>query len=99
RAGGDVLAAGLQRGLGGGLGTDLPGTRLRRVRGRLPLVVAFTHASSPFIWCVGVACRAASSAARAAASRFTPSGSFFTCSCSAMIELTSISGRGGQPGR
>ena len=40
------------------------------------------HASRPFIWCVGVAVRAAASAARAAASRFTPSGMARICSCS-----------------
>ena len=42
--------------------------------GLAPGVVASRHASRPFIACVGVAVRAAASAARAAVSRLTPSG-------------------------
>src|SRR5690606_38158796 len=57
------------------------------------------HRSRPLIWEVGVASRAAASGARIAASRFTPSGSFWICWCSARIALSSISGRGGHPGR
>ena len=73
------------------------GRRLRVVRRRVRGCVA--HASSPFIACVGVAFSAASSAARAAVTRLTPSGMSWICSCSVMIALSSISGRGGQPGR
>ncbi len=60
---------------------------------------ASLDASNPFIACVGVAFMAASSAARAAVTRLTPSGVFWICWCSVMIALSSISGRGGQPGR
>ena len=49
--------------------------------------------------CVGVALSAACSAARAAFSRFTPSGMAWIYRCSVMIALSSISGLGGQPGR
>src|SRR5690606_11454896 len=40
---------------------------------------------------VGTARSAAASAARAAATRLTPSGVFWICSCRVMIELSSIS--------
>ena len=80
---GRLLAALLSLALGG------LGSRSRRV----------AHASRPFIACVGVAFMAASSAARAALSRLTPSGMAWISLCSVMIALSSISGRGGQPGR
>src|SRR5690606_31887261 len=97
--GGDVLPGGLEGRLGRRLRARLAGTRLDDVGGGLLLVLALAHASSPFIWWVGVAASAASSAARATASRLAPRGSCLTWSCSAMIALMSISGRGGQPGR
>ena len=62
-------------------------------------VVELAHRSSPFMAEVGVASSAASSASRAAFSRFTPSGVSWICWCSLMIASSSISGRGGQPGR
>src|SRR5699024_1969915 len=64
------------------------------------VLVAGGHASSPFIWWVGVAASAAASTSRRTLSRLLPSGVFLTtCSCSSRIALISISGRGGQPGR
>src|SRR5699024_5510635 len=58
------------------------------------------HASSPFISWVGSAVRAASSTLRTVSARFTPSGPpLMIWLCSSRIELISISGRGGQPGR
>ena len=56
-------------------------------------------ASRPVIWWVGVAAGRRASAARAAATRLTPSLEFWICSCSVRIALSSISGRGGQPGQ
>src|SRR6185312_12575912 len=75
--------------------------RLRQlVAGVLRKVLVLAHPrSSPFISIVGIALSAASSAARAAATRSTPSGIFWISSCSLMIASISISGRGGQPGR
>ena len=57
------------------------------------------HRSSPFISIVGSALSAASSASRAASSRFTPSFEVWIFWWSLRIASISISGRGGQPGR
>src|SRR5690606_16207982 len=62
-------------------------------------VVRVTHRGSPFISIVGRALSAASSASRAASSAFTPSLEFWIFSWSLRIASSSISGRGGQPGR
>src|SRR5690606_34901789 len=92
RAGGlDLAAAEVGRRL---LDRPLVGALLALVAG--PLAGAgglVAHASSPFIWWVGVASRAAASAARAASSRLTPSGEVWICRCSSKIALSSISGR------
>ncbi|RPK71319.1 hypothetical protein EES44_03800 [Streptomyces sp. ADI96-15] len=65
----------------------------------LGVLVGVAHRSSPFISMVGSALRAASSASRAASSLLTPSLELCTFWWSLTIASTSISGRGGQPGR
>ena len=58
-----------------------------------------THARSPFIWWVGVASRAAFSAARAISRRCTPRASLPICSRRTRTAWMRASGRGGHPGR
>src|SRR5674476_1003078 len=73
---------------------DDHGLRIRP-GGRREIVSCVAHARRPFMSCVGMAASAAASAAWAAATRLTPSGVFWICSCNVMIALSSISGRGG----
>src|SRR5690625_1919577 len=100
------LGARFERGLGGRAGHQRVATLNTGLNGFgrvYPLLVVLfglvTHASSPFMCEVGSAFMAASSTARAASTRFTPSGMFCSCLCSSSRGLMSISGRGGQPGR
>ena len=86
-------------GFGGLVRRQAGGLVLGGVCDHVALLLAVAHASRPFIWCVGVAESAASSAALAAASRLTPRGEVSIWWCSSMIALSSIWGRGGQPGR
>ncbi len=57
------------------------------------------HRKRPLSSMVGVTASAAFSASRTASSRLTPSGISWILSCSFRIACSSISGRGGHPGR
>ena len=69
------------------------------LRGGLQILSFFAHAISPFMSFNEAACSAAASALRMASSRFLPKGSTLMWSRKLSNAPSSISGRGGQPGR
>ncbi len=86
----------ITRGVAGSLDAEHPMTHPDHLGVLIPRA---GHRNRPLSSMVGLLARAAASAAATASARLTPSGISPIFACNIRIALSSISGRGGQPGR